>query len=78
MPKMKSRKRGTSSAEELANAPITAAALKLEPAAKRLGGLSKPTMYRLIKKGLLRPNRTTRHLLFPISELDRFLRDGMI
>jgi Helix-turn-helix domain len=51
------------------------AALKLEPAAKHLGGLSKLTMYRLIKRGLLKPNRATRHLLFPISELDRFLRE---
>jgi excisionase family DNA binding protein len=48
-------------------------ALKLKPAANYLGGLSTPTMYRLIKRGLLKPNRATRHLLFKISELDRFL-----
>ena len=48
-------------------------ALKLKPAANYLGGLSVPTMYRLIKRGLLKPNRATRHLLFKISELDRFL-----
>lgn len=52
-------------------------ALKLKDARTYLGGLSVPTMHRLIKRGLLRPNRSTRHLLFPISELDRFLRDGM-
>jgi helix-turn-helix protein len=51
-------------------------ALKLNPAREYLGGLSIPTMHRLIKRGLLKPNRSTRHLLFPISELDRFLRDG--
>jgi hypothetical protein len=51
--------------------------LKLKPAAAYLGGLSVPTMHRLIARGLLKPNRATRHLLFPISELDRFLRDGM-
>jgi excisionase family DNA binding protein len=38
--------------------------------------ISTPTLHRLIKRGLLRPNRATRHLLFPIAELDRFLRDG--
>jgi excisionase family DNA binding protein len=48
-------------------------ALKLKPAANYLGGLSTPTMYRLIKRGLLKLNRATRHLLFKISELDRFL-----
>lgn len=51
-------------------------ALKLRPAADYLGGLSTPTMYRLIKRGLLKPNRATRHLLFPVAELERFLRHG--
>jgi hypothetical protein len=48
--------------------------LKLKPAAAYLGGLSVPTMHRLIARGLLRPNRCLRHLLFPIEELERFLR----
>jgi hypothetical protein len=55
---------------------LSPAAFKLKPAAAYLGGLSVPTMHRLIARGLLRPNRSTRHLLFPITELDRFLRDG--
>ena len=55
--------------------PLTGA-LKLRAAAAYLGGLSVPTVHRLIKRGLLKPNRSTRHLLFPIAELDRFLRDG--
>jgi excisionase family DNA binding protein len=50
---------------------------KLKSAAAYLGGLSVPTMHRLIARGLLRPNRSLRHLLFPKSELDRFLREGM-
>jgi Helix-turn-helix domain len=50
---------------------------KLKPAAAYLGGLSVPTMHRLIARGLLRPNRSLRHLLFSKSELDRFLREGM-
>jgi hypothetical protein len=52
-------------------------ALKLRDARVYLGGISVPTGHRLIKRGLLRPNRSTRHLLFPIRELDRFLKDGM-
>jgi hypothetical protein len=55
----------------------TQGALKLREARQYLGGLSVPTMHRLIKRGLLRPNRSTRHLLFRVSELDRFLRDGI-
>ncbi|HEU5247172.1 MAG TPA: helix-turn-helix domain-containing protein [Candidatus Udaeobacter sp.] len=53
----------------------TPAALKVKPAAAYLS-VSKPTIYRLVERGLLRPNRATRHLLFPISELERFLREG--
>ena len=55
----------------------TVGALKLKPAAQYLGGLSVPTMHRLIHRGLLRPNRALRHLLFSRQELDRFLREGM-
>jgi hypothetical protein len=52
-------------------------ALKLREARAYLGNISTPTIHRLIKRGLLKPNRSTRHLLFPVAELDRFLRDGM-
>jgi helix-turn-helix protein len=51
-------------------------ALKSPDARKYLGGISVPTLQRLIQRGLLKPNRSLRHLLFPIAELDRFLRDG--
>jgi len=37
-------------------------------------GISPPSVRRLIKRGLLRPNRALRHLLIPASELDRFLQ----
>jgi hypothetical protein len=70
---MKSMKRGASSADELGNPPINAVALKLKPAAKYLGNLSVPTMHRLVKRGLLKPNRKLRHLIFTLEELDRFL-----
>ena len=58
-------------------AGVSPGALKLKEARQYLGGLSVPTIHRLIQRGLLRPNKSTRHLLFPISELDRFLREGM-
>ena len=51
-------------------------ALKLKDARQYLGGISVPTMHRLIKDGLLRPCRTLRHYLFAREELDRFLREG--
>jgi excisionase family DNA binding protein len=50
--------------------------LKLKDAAKYLGGVSQITVRRLIDRGLIKPNRSLRHLLIPISELDRFLAEG--
>jgi excisionase family DNA binding protein len=48
-------------------------ALKIRDAAKYLGGVSQITIRRLIKRGLLKPNRALRHLLIPVSELNKFL-----
>jgi hypothetical protein len=48
-------------------------AFKLREARAYLGGLSTPTMHRLIRRGLLKPNRCLRHLIFSRAELDRFL-----
>jgi hypothetical protein len=76
----KSGKRQADSAEKKITVAPTAqsvGALKLKPAAQYLGGLSVPTMHRLIHRGLLRPNRALRHLIFSREELDRFLREGM-
>jgi helix-turn-helix protein len=56
---------------------VVPGALKLNDARQYLGGLSVPTMHRLIRRGLLKPNRSTRHLLFTVAELDRFLNVGM-
>ena len=39
--------------------------------------VSVPTMVRLLERGIIRSNRMTRHHLFPVSELDRALREGM-
>ena len=52
-------------------API--GALKLKDAADYLGGVSTITVRRLIKRGLIKPNRALRHVLIPIVELDRFI-----
>jgi len=50
-----------------------AGALKLKPACQYLGGISEITLRRLIARGLIRPNRSLRHIIIPIAELDRFL-----
>lgn len=47
-------------------------ALKLKLAASYLS-VSPITVRRLVERGLLKPNRATRHLLFPMAELNRFL-----
>jgi len=49
-------------------------ALKIKDAAKYLGGVSHITVRRLIKRGLIKPNRVLRHILIPDSELDKFLQ----
>jgi excisionase family DNA binding protein len=61
--------------QRVTQAPIRGA-LKLKDAAKYLGGVSDITVRRLIERGLIKPNRVLRHLLIPVSELDRFLTEG--
>jgi excisionase family DNA binding protein len=51
-------------------------ALKIKDAAVYLGGVNHQTVRRLIKRGLIKPNRALRHVLIPVSELDRFLNGG--
>ena len=48
-------------------------ALKVKDACKYIGGVSEITMRRLIDRGMIKPNRSLRHLLIPVAELDRFL-----
>jgi len=52
---------------------VPVGALKLEQARMYLGGISIPTMHRLVKSGQLVPVRKLRHLLFTRDELNRFL-----
>jgi predicted site-specific integrase-resolvase len=48
-------------------------AMKIKDASEYLGGVSTITVRRLIKRGLIKPNRALRHLLIPITELERFV-----
>jgi DNA-binding transcriptional MerR regulator len=41
-------------------------------------GVKKTTVWRLTQRGLLKPNRATRRPLYPVSEIERFLREGTI
>jgi hypothetical protein len=52
---------------------LSAKALKIKDATLYLGRVSVTTVRRLIKRGLIRPNRALRHVLIPVSELERFL-----
>lgn len=49
-------------------------ALSREQAAEALG-LSLATVDRLAQRGLLRPSRATRRPLYPVWEIERFLRE---
>ena len=49
-------------------------ALTREEAAESLG-ISAATIDRLTARGLLRPSRATRRPLYPVWELERFLRE---
>jgi hypothetical protein len=55
---------------------VNQGALKLKDACEYLGGISPSSVRRLIKRKLLTPNRSLRHILIPIPELDRFLAKG--
>ncbi|MBA3573168.1 MAG: helix-turn-helix domain-containing protein [Pyrinomonadaceae bacterium] len=53
--------------------PAPVGALKIKDVARYLGGISHTSVRRLIKRGLIKPNRSLRHVLVPVSELDKFL-----
>jgi hypothetical protein len=52
---------------------VVPAAFKTGEALIYLGGISAITLYRWVERGLLRPHRHMRGLLFSRVELDRFL-----
>jgi hypothetical protein len=51
-------------------------ALKLRDACHYLGGISPVSMRRLIARGLIKSNRSLRHVLIPVAELERFINLG--
>jgi len=55
--------------------PVTPQVLKLRQAAEYLG-VSIVTVRRLIKRKLITPIRALRHILIPVSELERFIKTG--
>ena len=59
---------------DLILSPFRKLALIREEAAKILG-LSAVSIERLTKRGLLRPSRATRRPLYPVWEIERFLRE---
>jgi excisionase family DNA binding protein len=71
-----STKQPCASIEGGKSATVKQGALKLKDACEYLGGISASSVRRLIKRNLLTPNRTLRHILIPTAELDRFLMEG--
>jgi len=41
-------------------------------------GIDEVTIWRLTKRGLLKPNRATRRPLYAVTEIERFLKEGRI
>jgi hypothetical protein len=54
------------------------AALKYPEACRYLGGIHEATLRRMVERGLIRPNKMLRHVLFPVAELNRVLQEGML
>jgi hypothetical protein len=59
---------------EQTSTPAPKLALTRDEAAKAIGQ-SAVTIDRLTKRGLLRPSRATRRPVYPIWEIERFLRE---
>jgi hypothetical protein len=58
------------------NSPrVTPGVVKLREAASYLG-IFPVSVRRLIKRGLIKPNRALRHVLISLAELDRFINSG--
>ena len=73
----KAKRKAVATTETIAHAPPLIGALRIRDAASYLGGISVITVRALVKRGLLRPSRGTRHLIFSLVELDRYLKETM-
>ena len=60
-----------------AKEPVARLAYTTQETAKALG-VKPTTLGRLTQRGLLKPTRATRRPLYPVSEIERFLREGSI
>jgi hypothetical protein len=70
-------KRKAGRSQRPANYPLVApGALKL-PAASAYLSISQPSLRRVVERGLIRPSRGLRHLLFSLRELDRYLAESI-
>jgi predicted urease superfamily metal-dependent hydrolase len=58
--------------------PAIVGAMKMRDACAYLGGIHPATLRRLVDRGLIRPNKMFRHLLFAVDELNRVIKEGMI
>jgi excisionase family DNA binding protein len=76
--KKKGAKAKRAANKNIGSVPANVGALKLREACQYLGGIHPATLRRLVQRGLIRPNRILRHVLFPVSELDRVLEEGMV
>jgi len=56
-------------------AVVTKRLYDINEAAETLG-MSKSSIRKLVKRGLLKPNRTLHKFLFPAAELDRFVNQN--
>jgi hypothetical protein len=80
MKKTKTKRQAATRQSQAALTPIPpppVGALKIDDARSYLGGVTRQTIYRLIRRGFLRPSRGTRHLIFAVVELDRYLKETM-
>jgi hypothetical protein len=74
----KQRKKARQQDRAINPPPTLVGALKTREACAYLGGLHPASLARLVKRGLIRPNKMLRHNTYPITELDRALEEGLV
>lgn len=65
----------TDEAPALASSPLEPLVYTAAQTCLLLGGISQVTLWRWVRRDLLRPIRTSRHLLFARKEIERFLAE---
>lgn len=59
------------------NKKLNRLAVKVEEAAD-LMGISKTSIYRLVSNGVLTPNKSLRHLLIPLRQIEKLINGDKI